>query len=194
MRNCKERSIKPSDKIYFSTGSFEVFLNALPDVAQCIGECIEKITLLYLAILQIRKHRIELRGANVPKKDLDPIEKYEKARVSEEIEKLTEEIFQKYHKEKTKNRENELKTHLRKAIEFFANRIDKGVDIEVTPPGLIDTTEHTDENSVPNQSKKENEIIKILQTQGKSLLKISSRSEEIVLALPEPSADEAEKD
>lgn len=161
----------------FSSGSLEVFLNALPDVAQCIGECIEKITLLYLAILQIRKHRVELKKEKVPQKDLDPIEKYEKQRVKQEIEKLTE------------NRENELKGHLRKAIEFFANRIDKGVDIEVAPPELLLSDEESEENTDKKPTKKEAERIKLIQSQGKALLKIT-RSEEIVLSLPEPEVDD----
>jgi hypothetical protein len=169
-----------------SSGTLEVFLNALPDVAQCIGECIEKITLLYLAILQIRKHRMELKKEKVPQKDLAPLEKHEKARVKAEIEKLTEEIFKKYYKPKTKNRENELKTHLKKAIEYFANRIDKGVDIEVTPPELSATDDSLEEKAETKHSAKETQIIKKLQVQGRSLLKITTRSEEIVLALPEP--------
>lgn len=114
--------------------------------------------------------------------------------MKEEIEKLTEEIFGKYHKERIKNRENELKTHLRKAIEFFANRIDKGVDIEVSPPELIVTEENTEENEDVKQSKKETEIIKTLQLQGKALLKITTRTDEIVLALPEPEVEDSKKE
>lgn len=176
-----------------STGSLEVFLNALPEVAQCIGECIEAIAILYLVILKLRKHRTELKEEKVPKKDLDPLEKHEKTRVEEEIKKLTNEIFKKYYKEKTKNRENELKIHLRQAIEFFANRIDKGVDIEVTPPELLSNEEDTEGNEVKKPNKKETEIIKTLQSQGKALLKITTRSEEIVLALPEPEVEDFEK-
>lgn len=176
-----------------SSGSIEVFLNALPEVARCIGECIEKITLLYLAVLQIRKYRLELKQAKVPKKDLDPIEKHEKTMVKDEIDKLTEEIFKKYHKEKTPNRANELKSHLRKAIEFFANRIDKGVDIEVTPPKLLPTEESTEENPEKKLNTNEAELIAMLQTQGRALLQIKTRSQEIVLALPEPEIEDSEK-
>ncbi|MEW6002535.1 MAG: hypothetical protein AB1638_07825 [Nitrospirota bacterium] len=176
-----------------SSGSIEVFLNALPEVARCIGECIEKITLLYLAVLQIRKYRLELKQAKVPKKDLEPIEKHEKTMVKDEIDKLTEEIFKKYHKEKTPNRANELKGHLRKAIEFFANRIDKGVDIEVTPPKLFSTEGSTEENPAEKLNTSEAELIAMLRTQGRALLQIKSRSQEIVLALPEPEAEDSEK-
>lgn len=168
----------------------EVFLNISPEVAQCIGDSIERIIILYLAILQIRKHRKELKEANVPKKDLDPLEKHEKTRVEEEIKKMTDEVFNKYHKKKTPNRDKELKVALRKAIEFFANRIDKGVDIEVTPPELLSNTDD-DESETKKPTKKETEIIKTLQAQGRSILKRTKRSEEIVLVLPENKVDDS---
>jgi hypothetical protein len=173
-----------------SSGSLELFLNALPETAGLIGDAIQQIASLYLSVLQIRKLRNELKKEKVPKDKLDPLEEYEHEKVKKELEKLTADLFKKYHKGKTENREKELIGHLQKAIEYFANRIDRGVDIEITVPEAQEP--EMEEGGDEKEVKKKAEEYKAkldMQSKGRILVTLE-RSSEPVLSLPEPEAQE----
>jgi hypothetical protein len=175
-----------------SNGSLELFLNALPDVAKCIAEAIEYIVIMYLSILQIRKYRKELKEEKVPDDALKPLADHEKQRVTEELNRIAEELFKKYGK-KSANRNQELKGLLFKALSYLAKRIDQGADFEVSPPSDFEDLAEDASEEQKKQAKAQHEAAQLLLSTGQSVKRLPGRKQE-VLSLPEPRTTKEDKD
>jgi hypothetical protein len=176
----------------FSSGSLDLFLNSLPDVAECIFDAIDKIVLLYLAILQIRKHREELKDMNVPSTTLKPLEQYEQQYVSKEINTIADKLFDKYRKKADKSRDKELRQRLVHALKYMAKRIDQGADFEITPPSELDEINEEEANEEQiNLNKDKNMKIIYFQNRISSIKELPKRTQPI-LSLSEPKYSEEE--
>ena len=168
-----------------SDGSIELFLNALPAVAECIAESIEHIVILYLSILQIRKHRKELKEEKVPDTALKAIVDFEKQRLEKDLQTIADSLFKKYRKKGDKNRDEELKGHLLNALKYLAKRIDQGADFEVTPPSQFDELKEDATESQKKKAESERAAAKKLLIKGQSVMRLPEREHE-VLSLAEP--------
>lgn len=175
-----------------SDGTLDVFLNSLPEVASFFIDAIEKICVAYFTIIQIRKYREELRNKKVPDKVLEPLEKHENQIMSDEIDKIADELFDKYRKKQDKHREKELKGLLVKSLKYLAVRIDKGIDYEVTPPSVFD--EPTDDSSDDVKAEYER-IIQDMERLASRGIVVSTLPERKtpILSLPEPTTDNDEE-
>lgn len=174
-----------------SNDTLDVFLNALPDVANCIVDAIKDIVLLYLAILQIKKYRIELKEKKVPAKVLAPIEMYEKERVSEDLEKIADKLIKEYGKKTEKTKDPEIRIALIGALNYLIRRLDQGVDFEVTPPTeFAEPKEGATEKAVEDQQKKKEDALKL--RERAAVIRELPPREKPVLCLSEPD-DQEEK-
>lgn len=172
-------------------GSFELFLNALPEVAAAIGEAIEKIVLVYLGILQIRQLREEAKKKHMPDEVTKLMEKHEKEVITAEIDKIANEIFKKYRKKPEKHRDKELHGHLVRALTYMAKRIDAGADFEVSPPSVEPDIAQDASEAAKTKQEKQELVRKELQLRGTAAKRLPTRTKPI-LALPDP--HEKEKD
>lgn len=177
-----------------SNGSVELFLNALPEVAECLAEGIEYLVILYLSILQIKKHRKDLKEKEkVPEETLKPLEAHEKERVSQEIERIAKELFKTHRKKKEKDRDKELRGLLIHALKYIGKRIDQGADFEVTPPSEFEEISDDASDEQKEQAKQQRVAAKALLEKGKSITQLPERKQQ-VLSLPEPEKTPGDKD
>ncbi len=173
----------------FATGSVEIFLNALPDVAAALGDAIEKIVIVYLSILQIRQLRDEARKKNIPDDVLKLMDKHEKDTITVEIDKIADELFKTYRKKPEKHRDKELRGHLVRALKYFAKRIDQGADFEVTPPSMEPDLEDAATEEQKREHGAKTEFHKTLRIRGSATMQLPVR-EQLILALPELADDQ----
>ncbi|MEN6560158.1 MAG: hypothetical protein ABFD52_05220 [Acidobacteriota bacterium] len=172
-----------------SNDSLDVFLNALPDVANCIVDAIKDIVLLYLAILQIKKYRLELKEKKVPAKVLAPIETYEKERVSEDLEKIADKLIKDYGKKTEKTKDPELRIALLGALNYLIKRLDQGVDFEVTPPAeFAEPKVDASEKDVQEQQKKREDALRL--RERAAIIRELPPREKPILCLTEPDEPE----
>ena len=133
------------------------------------------------------------KKSKVPKEALDPVAKHEKKRVTEELNRIADELLKKYRKKNDKQREQELRGHLINALTYLAKRLDQGADFEVTPPQEFedipdDATENKKKEANAHRQRA-NQILK----KGQSVIRLPERLQQ-VLALPENSAAKEDKD
>lgn len=117
-----------------SKGCIEIFFQKAFEIADCIALIITKVSVIYLTIREIKKHRDGLKKLNVPALETKVIEEHEKSLIESTIQETTDEILKKYGKSADQNRKNELRTGLTKGIKFIARSIDNGIEIEIIPP------------------------------------------------------------
>jgi len=176
-----------------SDGSLELFLNALPDVAECIAEAIEYVVIMYLSVLQIRKHREELKKNKVPKEVLAPVVDHEKKRVSDELDRIADELLKKHRKKPDKHRDQELKGHLLHALTYLAKRLDQGADFEVTPPQEFDAIPEDATDEQKKEAKAQRQRANQMLKSGQAVNQLPERTQE-VLSLPEPKPTAEDED
>lgn len=114
-----------------STTDFTVFLNSDPLTLATIAVAVERITAFYKNLLEIPKLSSELKGQGVGDKQRAGIEEYANGVMENGIEGLRNDLFKTYYKQKDPGRENELRTAIGFALRKIANRIDRGVNIEI---------------------------------------------------------------
>ena len=171
-----------------ANGSVELFLDAIPSVANVVADALQSLTLTYLMILKIRVHRRGLQKANVGKEVLDAIAKEEKNKVAQEIKELAESLFKKYREKPDKTKDEEVKRKIENALTYMAERIDQGVDFEVSG---ADEFEDDDTLTPEQQTAREAKLnaLEKLNAKGASIRSLPTRTEPI-LALPEPNGEE----
>lgn len=168
-----------------SSGSMEFFLNLIPEAADWISVAIERIVGLYLMVLLIRKNRSELKQNKVPKKALEPLEEYEKKYAIVEIEKIADDLFNKYKKKQDKPREKELRSLLVDALKYLASRIDQGANFEVTPPSEFEEPGESATEKEKTEHKQKVSDAKQLGDRSAKIKELPERKQPI-LSLPEP--------
>lgn len=114
-----------------SSSDLSVYLHVLPQVGACLAVAIERIVSLYKQILEIRKLRRDLSDTGVPTEALAGVEEHVNGIMTDGIDALVAELMTKYGTKIDKGRRNELKADLRAALNQFANRIDRGFNIEI---------------------------------------------------------------
>lgn len=126
-----------------SSSELSVFLNYIPEIAACLSFAIERIVQLYKTLLEIKVLRNQLKDKNVPKDSLQSLDKYIEEQIKPELRKLAKETVEKYYKgqEHQEGRANELEIELRTTLHKLANRIDRGLNIEIRTPSLSDQDE-----------------------------------------------------
>lgn len=113
----------------FGSGSVEIFLVIDPKTGAEIVTLVTAILTLISTVLQTRATRTTLEAQSAPKEVLQPIEAWEKQRVQDELEKLKGKLLERV---KDKHRRNELDKALADSLAYLADRIDHGMDVDVS--------------------------------------------------------------
>jgi hypothetical protein len=113
-----------------SSSDFQVFLDMGPQLA-AVAVAVERLVNLYKTLLEVRALRKDLKSKGVPDKSLSGVDDHAAKVMEDGIAELVEEFSIEYRDLHEKGRMNELRITLTVALRKLANRIDKGVDLEV---------------------------------------------------------------
>jgi hypothetical protein len=150
----EENPTSPQVKTIGSS-ALQIFLESTPGIALCVATALERLCALYKQILEIKLLRKKLGDKALPEKITGPIEAYERQIAGKEIEKIANDLIKEFSSKKDKARENELRNGVRGALRFFAEQIDKGVDMEVrSEPPKAKAVAETEGESVKSPAAK----------------------------------------
>lgn len=168
-----------------SSTELMVFLAAIPPVAACIAHAAEKVANFYKTLLEIRKHKAELKALGLKETEMKGIADHANAFMQDKIEKLTVEIVDSYYKSKDQPRRNELRNSVTIALNRIATRIDQGFNIEVRVGPVPDEKDEGKKASAKDLQ----QYIAIIQgaREGLQFLKLKGDS---ILHLPDSTAHE----
>lgn len=167
-----------------SSSDLGIYLAAIPPVAACIAHAAEKIIDFYKKLIEIRKHKAELKILGLKAKEMQGITDHSNKIMKEGIETLTVEIVNNYYVGNDDNRKNELTNAVTISLNKIANRIDQGFNIEVRAEPEEKTEEETDETD--EQDKNQAFIRKVIE--ASEALRFLNLEGERILGLPEKAA------
>lgn len=110
---------------------FQLFLAVSTELAGALALAIERIAAVYTNLMQIKKLRADLVKQNVPAERIEAIAEHEGELVDKELGDLAQAILDEYLPGGAKGRAGDLKLALEQDLRFLADRIDRGVVIEV---------------------------------------------------------------
>jgi len=181
---------RPDSPAVRSVGSsaFQIFLESTPGIALCIATAIERLCALYKQILEIRVLRKKVKEQSLPEEVSASIGAYEQVVAKSGIEKIADDLIKEFGKNRPKERLNELRTALAKALKFLATQIDQGVDLEVRsePPRPKDVAQSEGQSVKSDKTKKALEGARQISDRVKragAAMKALRRADEPVLAL-----------
>ncbi len=117
------------------SGSLELYLNVDLNTGAVVLNFITAVVLLINSILQTRQNRESLKQQDAPQNIIKGIKSWEDERISNKIDTLRKEILEHYKGEEA--RKNELSNALSKSLNRLADRIDRGMDIDVTTSATV---------------------------------------------------------
>lgn len=158
-----------------------IYLAAIPPVAACIAHAAEKIIDIYKKLIEIRKHKAELKILGLKEKEMQGITDHSNKIMKERIGKLTVEIVNNYYVGNDDNRKNELSNAIKISLNKIANRIDQGFNIEVRAEPEEKPDEETGEGD--HQDKNQAFIRKVIE--ASETLRFLKLDGERILGLPE---------
>jgi hypothetical protein len=163
-----------------------IYLAAIPPVAACIAHAADKIIDFYKKLIEIRKHKAELKILGLKEKEMQGITEHSNKIMKDGVKSLTVEIVNNYYVGDDDNRKNELSNAVKISLNKIANRIDKGFNIEVRAEPEETPEEETGENE---QYEKNQEFIrKVIEVS--EALRFLNLDGERILELPEKDTPE----
>lgn len=175
------RTISSSDPTFF--------FYTVPGVAACIVYTVDKILDLYKKYLEIKKLGQDLKNNGFTEQDLAVIQKKINSSVEEGIKELVPEIIKEYiKKEISEHRRNELTIELTKVSRKIADKIDRGLQIEVRAKPLVNGSEKLESEEKQTESK----FISFVNEKASTINYIKSGSDPI-LCLSKHDDEECEK-
>ena len=117
------------------SAGFQLFLQVSPELAAAVALAIERIAGVYRNLMQIKKLRADLVKQKVPTERIKTIAEHEGELVDKELSDLAQAILDEYLPVSGKQRAGDLKIALEEDLRFLADRIDRGVllEVEVVP-------------------------------------------------------------
>ncbi len=164
-----------------SSSDLGIYLAAIPPVAACIAHAAEKIIDIYKKLIEIRKHKAELKMLGLKEKEMQGITDHSNKIMKEGIETLTVEIVNNYYVGNDDNRKNELSNGVKISLNKIANRVDQGFNIEVRAEPEEEPDEETGETD--QQDKNQAFIRKVIE--ASETLRFLKLDGERILGLPE---------
>jgi len=172
---------KPLNIRSLGSGSVELYLIVdLATGAQVLAFVTSVVTLIN-SILTIRRTRKSLKKQNAPDKIIEDIKYWEDQLIQEKIDKSCEEIIENY--KGTEGRKNELRNALSMSLKRLANRIDRGMDIDVTTAATTEQKEGEEFTTDAKQIKEKKDYIESIH-KATNIISQLERSKEPVLKLP----------
>ena len=140
-------------------GSYEVYLPLGLVAASYLSTAIDKILEWYSKILEIRKHRQELKELGAPIAESSAIQKHEKEIIDNGIQNLAKEIVKASQLKLDASRKHELETHLTISIRYITRFVDRGgtVEVDSTPPEDPEKPEEIDAASATSEEQANHE-------------------------------------
>jgi len=176
-------------------GSYELYLPLGIIAAEYLSRAIDKILEWYLKVLEIRKHRLQLKELEAPTAEVASIQKHEKEIIEKGIQALVKEIVREAQPKADTERKQELETLLTISIRQITRFVDRGGTVEVDstqeeepaePPPMKDdatSTEKAEYEKLLGEYKKLNtrfqKTNKILES-GRALRQLPARPEPIL--------------
>lgn len=117
------------------SGSLELYLNVDLNTGAVVLNFITAVVLLINSILQTRQNRESLKQQDAPQNIIKGIKVWEDERINSKIDTLRNEILEHY--KGKEERKNELSNALSKSLNRLADRIDRGMDIDVTTSAIV---------------------------------------------------------
>lgn len=171
-------------------GSVEIFVTVDPLSGVAILSLVTAVVNLINSVLQTRKTRLDLEKDKAPKDVLDPLEKWEQSRVADELARLRDDLLGQ--SKADKGRKNELKKALNDSLRYLADRIDRGMDVEVATLAEGSPTAQSSDGAGGEVDHSAVALKQIAQAMNQR--RRLSRSEQPILALPPVvDDDDAEK-
>ena len=130
-----------------TSSTLEVFLESAPSVAACLMLATERFVALYKNLIEIRKTRDEWNSREIPGTELPPAEEILPRVVSDELNNVQEELFERYGGKVHPDRENELQILISNALRYLFDRLDRGVQLECRLPEKDEQTANTDNST-----------------------------------------------
>lgn len=171
----------PLDIRSLGSGSAELYLIVDLATGAQVLSFVTAIVLLINAILQTRRDRESLKKQDAPDKIIKEIKSWEDKRIHEQIDKLRDEMLANYKGEEP--RKNELNNALSISLKRLADRIDRGMDIDVTTAATADQKEGEEPAAGPKQIKYKKGYIESIHKATNTISQLE-RSKEPVLQLP----------
>lgn len=170
-----------------NSGSFEVFITVDLITGEYILNFVTAIILLSVAILGARRDRDSLKQRKAPKAIIQNLQQWEETLIKAEIDRLREELLAHY--KGSEGRKSELSNSLSLNLKGFVNRIDKGMEIDVTTEAAEDSIagDGTPEDTLLIEAKKASiryirehaGNIKDLPSNHEPILQLSSSEKEV---------------
>ncbi|MCK4850651.1 MAG: hypothetical protein KAT11_04825 [Phycisphaerae bacterium] len=146
---------------------FQLFLQVSPELAAPVALAIERIAGVYENLMQIKKLRADLVEQKVPAERIETIAEHEGELVDKELGDLAQAILDEYLPASQKQRGGDLKIALEEDLRFLADRIDRGVVLEVE----VAASE--------SASEKEKESVRLTNARGRALAELERAPEPI---------------
>jgi len=171
----------PLDIRSLGSGSAELYLTVDLATGAQVFAFVTAVVVLINSILQTRRDRESLKKQDAPDKIIKELKSWEDQRIQEQIDKLREEILGNYKGEE--GRKNELRNALSMSLKRLANRIDRGMDIDVTTAATAEQKEGDESAASAKQIKDKQGYIESIHKSANTISQLE-RSKEPVLKLP----------
>lgn len=162
-----------------SSGSVELYIYVDPVTGAAVLNFVSAVVLLISNIVQTRRSRESLEQQDAPKSAIKELKSWEEQRIKKEIDKLSNDLIKQYKGEE--GRKNELKNALSLSLKRLANRIDRGMDIDVTT-AITSESEGDETTEEGKQSRAKKQSIDRIRESG-SIISQIERTEEPVVQL-----------
>lgn len=163
------------------SGSLELYLYVDVNTGAVLLSFITAVVLLINSILQIRHNRESLKQQDAPQNIIKGIKSWEDERIKSEIDTLCNEILEHY--KGKEGRKNELSTALSKSLNRLADRIDRGMEIDVTTAATVTDTGEGKSPTELEQIEAMRRSIESIQ-ENTNVINQLERNQEPVLQLP----------
>lgn len=159
-----------------SSGSYETYIPLGLMAAHYLSLTIDKIFDWYSKVLEIQKHRLQLKQLGAPGLEVSAIQKHEKDFINEGIRTLAKDIIKAAHPKTDSHRKEELENHLTISIHQITRFVDKGGTVEVTsaPP---ETTKEPEPPTEAATQEEKNTYTRLLNEHAKQIERIEQQIE-----------------
>lgn len=171
----------PLDIRSLGSGSVELYLTIDLATGAHVLSFVTAVVLLINSIINTRRDRESLKKQDLPDKIIKDIKAFEDKRIKEQIDKLRDDLLKQYKGED--ERKSELYNALSMSLKRLANRIDRGMDIDVTTAATAEQQEGEEPAGDAKQIKADRRHIESIQKAANTISQIE-RNKEPVLQLP----------
>lgn len=171
------------------TGSVEFYLSVDLGSGAALITLVTAIVNLVNATIELRKKRSALEDSGAPKEVLDPLKSWEDERVEAELKRLVDEAIKGSPLEK--GRKAEMKKALSNSLQYLADRIDRGMDVDVVVEPSAEQQAATAEDGTAGAVLPEDTARQTISESSGAIKRLNRGSEPVLrLSSPQPEPDD----